>query len=220
MIIDNTYFIDEIFIPHAKPSITDNVTAISSDISSFIKTYEKDCLIKCLGYKLYQELLSQLDNTKPTLIKDGSDEKWNKLVNGGEYTDSNGELQYWKGLRNKTGETYNKSFIADYVYYFYEKSSDDDRVGTGNVKQESKNSIVVSKTPKVVAAWRRFFEAVQGRSYFPVVIERSLGLGVDWYGSNQEKTLYCFIKDMNELDKLNYPDFKPHSFTNINQFGI
>ena len=89
MIIDNTYFIDEIFIPHAKPSITDNVTAISSDISSFIKTYEKDCLIKCLGYKLYQELLSRLDNTKPTLIKDGSDEKWNKLVNGGEYTDSN-----------------------------------------------------------------------------------------------------------------------------------
>ena len=220
MIIDNAYFIDEIFIPHAKPSITDNVTAISSDILSFIKNYETDCLIKCLGYKLFKEFYSQVDSTKLNKLKDGVDVKWDRLMNGYEYTDANGEETEWKGIRQKQGENYNKSFIADYVYYFYEKSTDDDRVGVGNVKQEAKNSTSVSKTPKVVAAWRRFFEAVQGRSYFPVIVERSFGVGVDWFGSNREKTLYDFINDMNNLDKLNYPDFKPHSFTNINQFGI
>lgn len=220
MIIDNTYFIDEIFIPHAKPSITDNVTAISSDLLSFIKTYERDCLIKCLGYKLFKEFYSQLDSTKTNGLKEGADAKWDKLLNGFEYVNQSGEETEWKGIRQKQGDVYNKSFIADYVYYFYEKSADDDRVGTGNVKQESKNSMVVSKTPKVIAAWRRFFESVQGRSYFPVVIERSFGVGIDWYGSNQEKTLYDFIKDMNSFDESNYPGFKPHAFFNMNQLGI
>jgi len=220
MILNNSYFVNEIFIPHAKPSVTDNVTAISADLLYFIQEYETECLFKSLGFSLYKEFLSNLDETKPSYIKDGADEKWNKLLNGTEYVDSSGKPCIWKGIRRKTGETYNKSFLADYVYYHYEKSADDDRVGVGNVKQNAENAEIVNKAPKVVAAWRRFFKLVQGGCYEHTFISNNFGEGVDWIGSGEEKSLYDFIYDMNLLDNTNYQNFNPYMFTNINQFGI
>ena len=217
MIIDNSYFVNEIFIPHAKPSISDDVTAVSADITSFIDTYSKECLIKCLGYALFKEFSEQLDFSKPNGLKDGANAKWDKLLNGHEE---------WKGIRYKTTSEYNKSFLADYVYYFYEKSEDDDRVGIGNVKQSGKNSTLVSKTPKVVAAWRRFFNAVQGGQYFPSIYTMTMpvlgvnGFGIDWLAQSEEMTLYKYIKDTNTATPDTYVAFKPFSFTNANQFGI
>ena len=41
MIIDNTYFVNEIFIPHAKPSVTDSVTGVAEAMISYIDMYEK-----------------------------------------------------------------------------------------------------------------------------------------------------------------------------------
>ncbi len=225
MIIDNGYFIDEIFIPHAKPSITDDVTAIGADISSFIDVYSKEALQKCLGYALFKEFTAELDPTKANGLKTTADAKWDKLLNGTEYTDPNGKLVYWKGIRFKSKDAYNKSFLADYTYYFYEKSNDDDRVGIGNVKQEGKNAILVSKTPKVVAAWRRFFKAVQGTQTFPGIITKEycwsgIGVGIDWMGHDEEIHLYRFINDSNALAADTYKDFSPFCFTNINQMGI
>lgn len=225
MIIDNTYFVNEIFIPHAKPSITDDVTAVSKDITSFIDTYSKECLAKCLGFALFKEFSEQLDSTKANGLIEGADEKWNKLLNGTEYELPDGELVYWKGIRNKTGDVYNKSFLADYVYFFYEKNDDDDRVGIGNVKQSGKNAVVVSKTPKVIAAWRRFFAAVQGGQMFPAIhtMESNIGvrgLGIDWMQQCQEITLYKFINDTNEASAGTYNNFKPFAFINANQFGV
>lgn len=220
MILKNEYFIDEIFIPHAKASITDDVTAVGNDILAFIEVYEEEALVKCLGYQLYKEFVNNIDISKSTLIKEDSDLKWDKLLNGTEYTNQSGELVFWKGIRWKSRDTYNKSFLADYVYYNYEKSNDDDRVGIGNVKQEGNNSTVVSKTPKVIAAWRRFFAAVQGGGIEPSFVQNKHGVGIDWYGSNNQKTLYGFINDMNNISANTYPNFKPHSFYNANQFGI
>jgi len=226
MIIDNSYFIDEIFIPHAKPSVTDDITAVSADIASFINTYAKECLVKCLGYALFKEFSAELDSTKPNGLKTDADEKWNKLLNGTEYTDATGALAEWKGIRFKSKDVYNKSFLADYVYYFYEKSEDDDRVGLGNVKQVGKNSVSVSKTPKVNAAWRRFFNAVQGGQNFPSIHTMSFpaigvsGFGIDWMAQNNEASLYSFINNANLEAPDTYKDFKPYSFTNANQFGL
>lgn len=226
MIIDNGYFIDEIFIPHAKPSITDDVTAISADITSFIETYSREALIKCLGYALFKEFSAQLDPNAPNGLISGADAKWNDLLNGKEYTDPAGNLVYWKGIRHKTGNTYNKSFLADYTYFFYEKSEDDDRTGVGNVKQQAKNADVVSKAPKVIAAWRRFVRDVQGESCVPSLIRHEfLGVrtiyGIDWFGQNShEVSLYKFINDSNTETPDTYAKFFPFYFTNINQFGI
>lgn len=226
MIIDNGYFIDEIFIPHAKPSITDDVTAVGADMTSFIDTYSREALIKCLGYALFKEFSEQLDPAQSNGLKPAADAKWNELLNGKEYTDTAGNLVYWKGIRHKTGDVYNKSFLADYTYFFYEKSEDDDRTGVGNVKQQAKNARVVSKTPKVVAAWRRFVKDVQGHDRVPTLVRKNfcghewIG-GIDWYGQHdQEVSLYKFINDANAASPEIYAKFKPFYFTNINNFGI
>ena len=226
MIIDNGYFIDEIFIPHAKPSITDDVTAISADMTSFIENYSEEALVKCLGYALFKEFSSELDINAPNGLKVTAATKWNDLLNGKEYTDTSGKLVYWKGIRYKTGEVYNKSFLADYTYYKYEKSEDDDRTSVGNVKQQAKNADVVSKTPKVVAAWRRFVKAVQGEKPLPTAVVKNfcgrewIG-GIDWYGNQDEYvSLYKFINDSNKLVPDTYANFRPFYFGNINNFGI
>jgi len=225
MIIDNTYFVNEIFIPHAKPSITDDVVAVPQDITSFIDTYSVECLSLCLGFALFKEFSEQLAKEQENGLKATADEKWDKLLNGTEYTLLNGELAYWKGIRSKTGEVYNKSFLADYVYYFYEKNDDDNRVGIGNVKQSGKNVVLVSKAPKVIAAWRRFSKAVQGDSSFPSIytmqsfIENVCGLGIDWM-QHEEISLYKFINDTNTNTPDTYKNFKPFVFTNANQFGL
>jgi len=220
MILKNSYFIDEIFIPHAKSSITDDVTAVSQDLISFMGLYEEECLIKCFGYPLYKQFKDNLDDTKPNGLKDDADEKWDWLLNGKEYNMPNGKPTRWRGLRWKNGSEYNKSLIADYVYYNYEKSDDDDRVGVGNVKQEAANAKIVSKTPKVIAAWRRFFEAVVGGCEQPNYVSNSFGNGIDWFGSNPEKPLNVFIREMNDVDKTTYEDFTPFPFKNANQFGF
>src|SRR6187402_1476484 len=114
MIIDNGYFIDEIFIPHAKPSITDDVTAIGADISSFIDVYSKEALQKCLGYVLFKEFSAQLSSATANGLIAGADVKWDRLLNGTEYVDPSGKTVYWKGIRFKSAGVYNKSFLADY----------------------------------------------------------------------------------------------------------
>lgn len=226
MIIDNSYFIDEIFIPHAKPGITDDVTSVGADMTSFIDNYSREALVKCLGYALFKEFSAQLDSSKPNGLKDLADAKWNNLLNGVEYTTPSGKLVEWRGIRYKTGDVYNKSFLADYVYFFYEKSADDDRTGVGNVQQNAKNATNVSKTPKVIAAWRRFYKNVQGESAKPRVIVKRYdcfgisGVGIDWYGQSEFIDLYRFINDTNQTTPNTYADFHPFVFENLNQFGI
>ncbi len=229
MIIDNTYLINEIFIPHAKPSVTGDLTAVPGDMVSFIETYEAEALLKCLGYPLYKQFTDQLDSTQTDGLKTTADAKWDSLLNGTEYIDAvSGKTVYWPGIRRKTGEIYNKSFLAEYVYFHYEKSQDDDRTGVGNVHEKAKNAVVVSKTPKVVAAWRRFVEQVQGTCYEPLFITggntnnftagyTNIRFGIDWFGQmSKTKSLYTFLKDK----ATDYPDFEPTHFANQNQFGI
>lgn len=226
MVINNAYFVNEIFIPHAKPSITDNVLDISASMTDFIEQYSKDCLVKCFGYSLFKEFESKLDATKDNGLIDGAEDKWNDLLNGKEYLDKNGKKVYWPGIREKLGSEYKVSFIADYVYYNYEWSEDSSRVGVGNVQELSENAEVVSKTPKVIFAWRRFFSKVVGDYPIPSIHIKSassycLGVGVDWYGSSQRlKSLYQFIADSNALDPETYKDFEPYPFKNKNQFGF
>lgn len=226
MIIDNSYFINEIFIPHAKPSITDDVTSVAEDIASFIDIYSEEALKLCLGYALFKEFVAELDPAEANGLKPTAAQKWDDLLNGKEYTTQDGLLVKWEGIRRKSGDTYNKSFLADYVYYYYEQSSDDDVTGVGNVKQQAKNAVVVSKTPKVIFAWRRFFKSVQGSQSFPAIYTFSSpalgisGIGIDWLAQDEEISLYRFINDTNLETPDTYKDFRPYSFTNANQFGI
>jgi hypothetical protein len=226
MIIDNSYFVNEIFIPHAKPSITDNVIDISNDVISFINLYSQDCLVKCLGYGLFKAFEAELDPAEVNGLKSTANAKWDKLLNGTEYIGKHGKKVYWPGIREKIGDKYCLSFIADYVYYKYEEAFDSSRVGVGNVQELAENAEIVSKTPKVVFAWRRFFSKVVGDYNAPIIYEGEAysykyGIGVDWYGKTQQlKSLYQFITDTNNDTPGTYPEFEPYMFVNKNQFNF
>lgn len=223
MIIDNTYFIGEIYIPNAKPSVSSDVTTVASDLNLFINKYEKDCLLRCLGYSLYADFVDNLDLTKPTYIKDGADAKWDELLNGKIYTINNKQLQ-WNGIRFKNSSSDkkpNRSFLANYVYWFYEQDYDVFRAGVGNVKGKSKNAENVSSAPKVVRAWNEMVYMIRGKQTQPVYIHKPFGIGVDYYQNSNEVDLYKFIKDMNILVSNTYENFTPSYWGDeLNEFGI
>lgn len=221
-ITDNTYYKNEIYIPHAKPSITKGVTGVSGDVDAFINEYERECLIKCLGFKLAKELIDRLDAETPTRLKAESDVKWNNLLNGCEYVNLKGDTKFWRGIRFKSGasDAYDMSFLAYYVYFFYETNYNTARSSTGHQEVKSKNSVNAGPNAKITNAWRKFFKLVQNTSRIPKVYVTANGVGVDYYGDGDEITLYQFINDSNALVPDTYADFKATVWDNINQFGI
>lgn len=223
-IIDNQYFIDEIYIPKAQPSITADLLDEESSILNFIYAYERDCLLKTLGRKLFKSFYKQLDSDQENGLIVGAEQKWDDLLNGAVYTAKNGEEKEWRGIRYKNSPlddaVYDKSFIADYVYFFFQKNDDSHSSRVGDVKPNAKNAEVISKEPKVMNAWNTFIDLAQGRECMPKVFSIDGLVGVDYYGDGEEVSMYEFIRDKNELDNTTYPDFSPRYFKRMNHFGI
>ena len=101
--IDSTYFTGEIFIPNA-----------SSDtkLTAAITQYEKEILMKLLGYPLYKALQADL------VLGEPQTQKYIDLVDGKEFTHTFDGVEYtlkWEGLRN-SGKL---SLIDYYVYHEY-----------------------------------------------------------------------------------------------------
>ena len=223
-ITNNTYYKDEIYIPHAKPSVTANVTTVSAELDSFIEEYERECLIKCFGLQLFNLFYVELDDAQTNGLDAGADAKWNDLLNGKTYTNPAGDLVDWKGIRYKAkfADTLpSRSFLANYVFYNYEQNADVFRTGVGYVKGKSKNAEERSPAPRVIGAWRKMVDVIQGEEFTTNIITNRFGYAVDYYYDNSEVTLYKFIKDMNDAVADTYPDFKPQ-YWNVykNQFGI
>jgi len=224
MIIDNTYFIGSLYIPHANPSISDDVEAVESDVTEFINDYTREALIKCLGYQLFKELEDELDPTQANGLDSGAAAKWNDLLNGKEYTDPSSSLTvYWRGIRYKSISTgdYNRSFLANYVYFYYEQDDYVTRSDVGHAIEVAKNAEIVAPTNKVVKAWRTFVKLVQGEETIPQSYDKLGMFGVDWYSQGgAEVSLYKFINDSNQIVEDTYAEFTPKVWNNINQFGI
>jgi hypothetical protein len=223
MIIDNTYFINELYIPHAKPSVTSDVVTVDSQLNSFINKYERDCLVRCLGLKLYNEFISNIDVNQKTLIKTTSDDKWNKLLNGGTYTINNDDFE-WRGLRFKNSDLDakpNRSLIANYVFWHFESNNDSYNTGNGNVRPKAKNADKVSASLKVVKSWNEMVEMIQGKEINQNVIYSRFGIGLDYYQDSTEVDLYKFIEDSNTILEDTYPNFKPNYWReSLNEMGI
>jgi hypothetical protein len=224
MITNRTYYKNNLYIPHAKPSATADVTTVSAELDSFIEKYERECLIKCLGFQLATALLGELDSTKANGLKDSADAKWDELLNGKSYTDGNGDAVVWRGIRFKefdTDSNPSRSFLANYVFCNYEQNHDVFRVAVGSVKPKAANAFTVSNAPRVTQAWREMVEMIHGKEWKGQVIVKNIGWGVDYYYDNSEVSLHKFIRDMNDATTDYYPDFKPGYFNPMkNQFGI
>lgn len=230
MIVKTSFFKNEIYLPHAKASITDSVKDVENKLEDFINIYERDALEKCLG-RLSIEFFNEIDAQKTSLIKQGADPKWDWLMNGHSYTDSKGIEKEWLGIRRqnrplgvaKTEPDY--SFLAEYIFFYYESNANEIRTDVGNKKLKAANTTNSRFNRKAVLAWRRFVDAVQGNSDYKRTFFKGGflgGYGVDYQGEDRSfnVSLYEFINDMNGLNKETYQNFNPKYWRRINEMTI
>lgn len=223
-VINEGYFIGEIYIPHAQPGVTDNAVQIQGQLKGFIGQYSYECLVKILGRRLAEAFILQLDSSRATGLKDLADAKWGYLLNGHSY-EYEGKTHYWRGLRAKmspSDSNYTLSPLAYYTYFFYESNDWITRSDIGHQVEVAKNAERVVPSHKVAKAWNKFVGWVQGESELEQrLIVREFGLGIDWFGSGEaDVTLYQFIKEQNLLVEDTYPDFNPTTLKYINDLGI
>jgi len=131
-LIDNTYLILDANLPASD----------YSDLDAYIARYEKEILIKLLGYELWK-LVDAYDGT-PGVITD--------LVEGKEYTVDD-ELRKWNGFINDD----KKSLIAYYVCCQWIINKHTALQTTGMMKLKSENAENASPALKVVNAWRHMY---------------------------------------------------------------
>lgn len=225
MIINNTYFHGNIYIPHAKPSISDPVTGVDNEVISFINKYAEDCGIKCFGSQLFSELKLNLDSNEASWVDPLAEDKWDELVNGDEYTDPiTGKDVIWKGIRFKNEfDTTNKyySFLANYVYFFYQKHNWITSSEIGSQIEQSENSQTIPPNSKAVNAWNEFVTLVQGEyGNEQVVVKENFGFGIDYFKGGNEVSLYKFINDKNIISENTYANFNPKKWKRIDNFNL
>jgi len=179
-IIDVNYFVGQIAIPF------DNVDP-DEFTSTYIAVYEREILIRFLGYDLYKRFTEGLAQPSPAQI-------WLDLRDGVEYTvdvNSVSHLIKWNGLANSD----KVSLIAYYVYYKWLSQNDTQVTGTGVGRSTKENAEIYDPNFKLVQAWNN-------------VLELS---GLNWYPKT-EPTLYNFINDNKETylpDEFDPWIFKP-----------
>lgn len=142
-LIDTSYFINDIEVTNVAQA------EVAVDLTASIVQYEKEVLIKLLGYPLYAELVAA-----PEVVGD----KYYKLINGETFEFTlNGETisVYWEGLKgfNK------KSLIAYYTYFMHRRKRASYMAGVGTeVKAASENSEEASLADKLIYIWNEFVD--------------------------------------------------------------
>ena len=195
--IDSTYFTGEIAVPGASSE---------TGLTQAITQYEKEILIKLLGYKLYSLLMADLSNGAPVT------QKYIDLVNGKEFTltfNGSDYLVEWQGLG---------SLIAYYVFYRYVERNITSFYGTGvsqSIVQEGWQR--VSPESKMINAWERMRELYgkvppEYKQYYDAPkLGTDLSVVHEMSGS-----AYNFLL----TNITDYPDWVFTPLWNMNKFGI
>lgn len=142
-----------------------------------ISEYEQEALVLVLGRCLYDELISQLewsDEKSRYVLKEGSPEKYNWLLNGRTY-EYDGQKAYPCGCGCPSGNCHTKKFsgiistmtisptkkveknyVAFYIYYHWKTMMESVTSGTGEQIPEVANSTTVYNKKKRYRAWNKF----------------------------------------------------------------
>ena len=120
------------YIPNLNQEVTRDI------LTGYIDEFEPKFMRKVFGYTNAMEIINN-----PTVSK------YQLIINGGEYTDTNGELQYWIGL---------PTVISDYVYYYYIRGTVISLTSVGYNLGESENSSVVQPVTKPNIVWNHMVD--------------------------------------------------------------
>lgn len=135
-LIDATYFIRDLNIADAKQGVSSRLG--NTLLTDYIPVYEKEYLMKVLGYPLYTAFIAGLAIT-PTVPQ-----KWLDLKNGVTYT-VNGKDYQWVGFTNADKVTP----IANYVYIQYMRNTSTNTTGTGEAQNAQQNAVTLSPDNKI-----------------------------------------------------------------------
>lgn len=204
-----TSFINDLFIPLAKATISGTVNTESPNnnvaLQSMIDVVEKDILVNALGLTLYNELQTAL------LDLPNADQKWKDLVNGVEY-----DGKIWEGLDNP------KSLLLYAVYYFFlSDNSAGFYTAVGISKPNSENSQLVTPAYKLATAWQTFLLKYQkGLKLCPDITYKNGVEFVDWFGNDNDvnQSLYQYLTD--KAIDFGWDASKFRVYENVNTFGI
>ena len=198
-LIDDTYFIGDITIPNV------NSSDVNDTLDHDITIYEKEILIKLLGYPLYK-----LMTTTPTLSP------FKELIEGEEFSfelDGDTIDVKWEGLQNN-----NKiSLISYFVYYKHREKTNKLSTGIGELLSNSENGIRMSPVQKLVNAWNRMLEL-----YGEIEEEQLVFNGI----SKRDNTTYVHLDDSPSaynylLAKIDvFPTWIFTQIPDINEFGF
>lgn len=223
--LNNSFFTGDIFIPNLEETCTKNV-----EFYKLMSKWEKEALELSFGKCLSDELLDQFEivdgeGGKEYRLKEDSDPKWDYLVNGRKYAETDelvsdfadlsgcgcgcyeGKCEYhnWEGIvRQQTiilggGEvTYKESFLAYYVYYMWCFNNASKTTGVGEQLPQAANSIGVTNHAKRIVAWNYFYSWVRGCTKGGII------------------GLHRFIKEHSD----SFENFEEICFKNQNIYGI
>jgi hypothetical protein len=102
-------------------------------------------LEKVLGYELYQLL-----KASPEV------DRFKKIIDGAEFTNINGKLRKWVGLKNSD----KRSPIAFLSYYWYQRQNATQSTGIGDVLAMPENSTNKPSIQKLVQAYNNGVELI------------------------------------------------------------
>lgn len=143
-----SYFKGLIYIPFANKNNDEF-------IANYLDVYEREILIRLLGYTLYKELIA---NYNPA-----NDDIWKDLVQGKEYTVTYKEVDYtvkWNGFQN----TIKQSLITDWVYFNWLQQNNEQLTGVGVSSSLKENASDFDPNFKKVQSHNRCAE-VAGKQY-------------------------------------------------------
>jgi len=170
-------------------------------IMQYVDKYEKDALIRLLGYDLYVLLEPEL--LKKPFNPDGAttaDDIWLKLVNGdGKY----------RGIR--------EALIGYCFYQFYEDDMSQ-YTGVGEKTIRSKDMVEASPAPRATKVWRQFYDLTIGNAYdHTIVINQKYGYGIIHGDTMTPYTsLYSYMRENAD----SYPEWEGTYFDNKTQYGF
>ena len=129
---------DPIVIPNRVPSTTTVENAEATKLQAFIAKYEPQFVKAILGQELYDLYIEGID--AETAI-------YESIRDGGTYDDVYGVVQKWEGF------TAGMNPIANYIYWYYQKSNASSTTGVGETNASVENGTRTSPNQKMVEAW-------------------------------------------------------------------
>lgn len=201
MIIKTENFVGSAYIPNLRSvaPLTDTL-GNEEELQLYINEYEPRCLILVLGFDLYKELMTNIDEDTGELIE-GSEQKWMDLLNGkGRYS----------GLR---------FVLANYIHFNFTIDNDITYSGVGGIRQVAKGATNVGLRDKAVKSWNKFYEGTVGDHTQGNIDRIVIGnnYGTIYHGDNNVyQSLFSFLIENKET----YPTATLTYIDNINYYGI